>query len=73
MKIKLKGICVNISKSRDINKLNKLKEICIKELNDKDNYKGKSKLLEMIISILDKKISIEYDRNYCHEIDTVIC
>ena len=72
MKIKLKGICVNISKSRDINKLNTLKEICINELTTKDNYKGKSKLLEMIISIIDRKISIEYDRNYCYEVDTLI-
>ena len=39
MKIKLKGICININKSRNINKLELLKELCLNELTNKDTYK----------------------------------
>jgi len=72
MKIKLKGICINIDKSRNINKLELLKELCLNELTSKDTYKGKTKLLIMIVSMLDKRISIQHDTQYAYEIDTIL-
>jgi hypothetical protein len=68
MKIKLKGICININKSRDINKLQLLKQLCINEMKHKDTYKGKSKLLSMIIETLDKRISIQSDTDHVLEL-----
>jgi hypothetical protein len=72
MKIRLKGVCVNINKSRDINKLELLKDLCIKEMNNKDTYKGKSKLLSMIVDTLDKRISTQYDTQYVSELGITI-
>lgn len=72
MKIRLKGVCVNINKSRDINKLELLKDLCIKEMKHKDTYKGKSKLLSMIIDTLDKRISTQYDTQYVSELGITI-
>lgn len=54
--IRLKGICVNIDKSRNINKLNSLKELCANELNNDENYKGHHRLLKMYINLIDKRI-----------------
>tara|TARA_R110002020_G_scaffold23468_1_gene78016 strand:- start:44 stop:262 length:219 start_codon:yes stop_codon:yes gene_type:complete len=68
MKIKLKGICININKSRDINKLQILRSLCINEMKHKDVYKGKSKLLSMIIETLDKRISIQSDTDHVLEL-----
>ena len=71
MKIRLKGVCININKSRDINKLELLKDLCINEMKHEDTYKGKSKLLSMIIDTLNKRISTQYDTQYAYEIDTI--
>ena len=71
MKIRLKGVCVNINKSRDIKKLELLKDLCINEMKHEDTYKGKSKLLSMIIHTLNKRISTQYDTQYAYEIDTI--
>ena len=72
MKIKLKGICININKSRDIKKLELLKDLCINEMKHEDTYKGKSKLLSMIIDTLNKRISTQYDTQYVSEIGMII-
>ena len=72
MKIKLKGICININKSRDIKKLELLKDLCINEMKHEDTYKGKSKLLSMIIDTLNKRISIQHDTQYVSEIGIII-
>ena len=68
MKIKLRGICININKSRDINKLQLLKDLCLAEMNNKETYKGKKQLLKMIIEVLDKRISIQSDVEYALEL-----
>ena len=72
MKIKLKGVCININKSRDIKKLELLKDLCINEMKHEDTYKGKSKLLSMIIDTLNKRISTQYDTQYVSEIGMII-
>ena len=72
MKIRLKGVCININKSRDIKKLELLKDLCINEMKHEDTYKGKNKLLSMIIDTLDKRISIQYDTQYVSEIGMII-
>ena len=74
--IRLKGICVNIDKSRNINKLNKLKEICNDSLNEKENYKGHHKLLKIYINLISKRIEVQKlyleDVRYALEVGALI-
>ena len=70
--IRIKGICVNIDKTRNITKLIKLKEICQEELGTKQNYKGHHKLLHMYVEIISIRISYMQDIDYALEVDNYI-
>lgn len=67
--IRIKGICVNIDKTRSIKKLTKLKEICQDELGNKQNYKGHHKLLHMYVDLISFRISYMQDIDYALEVD----
>lgn len=70
--IRIKGICVNIDKTRSINKLTKLKEICQEELGNKQSYKGHHKLLHMYVEIISLRIAYMQDIDYALEVDNYI-
>jgi len=58
MKIKLKGICVDINKPRNLSELLKLRVVCMSEYYT--SKKAKRELLEMIIHIIDRKVDIDF-------------
>jgi hypothetical protein len=58
MKIKLKGICVDINKPRNLSELLKLRVVCMTEYYTAK--KAKRELLEMIIHIIDRKVELDY-------------
>ena len=68
----IKGICVNIDKTRNIRKLTSLKEICQDELGNKQNYKGHHKLLHMYVDLITLRIAYMQDIDYALEVDNYI-
>tara|TARA_R110002096_G_scaffold144684_1_gene301807 strand:- start:18 stop:236 length:219 start_codon:yes stop_codon:yes gene_type:complete len=54
MMIKLKGICVDINKSKSLDKLKQLKIVCHEELKECD--KAKKGFIKFILRLLDDKL-----------------
>ena len=54
MKIKLKGICIDIKKERSIEKLNTLIKIC--RIEQKSSSLPKKEFLQIIIEMVSKRI-----------------
>jgi hypothetical protein len=57
MKIKLKGICVDINKPRELKELQILKTVCIGELEQ--SSKPKKAFLNMVIRIINRRVKQE--------------
>tara|TARA_R110002020_G_scaffold240652_2_gene453668 strand:+ start:262 stop:492 length:231 start_codon:yes stop_codon:yes gene_type:complete len=70
--MRIKGICVNIDKTRSVSKLSKLKQLCQDELDKPENYKGHHKLLSMYVELISLRIGYMEDIDYALEIDTIV-
>ena len=67
--MRIKGICVNIDKTRSLSKLSKLKQLCQDELDKPENYSGHHNLLRIYIDLIGYRIAYINDIDYAFEVD----
>lgn len=61
MKLKIKGICVDINRPESLNDLKRLKNVCKTELEETQIEKSRREFLSMIVNMIDNKLEKTFE------------